>query len=66
MYVRLLRTTTEEITTTWLLPEMVERVASMLDYFMAHLAGALSIVSKHGEALAAFQSAMPRKLAADS
>lgn len=39
VYVRLLRTTTEEITGTWLLPEMVSRVASMLDYFMEHLAG---------------------------
>lgn len=36
---RLLRTTTEDITRTWLLPEMVERIASMLDYFLDHLAG---------------------------
>lgn len=36
---RVMRTTTEEITRSWLLPEMVSRVASMLDYFLDHLAG---------------------------
>ncbi len=39
VYVRVMRTTTEEITRSWLLPEMVSRVASMLDYFLDHLAG---------------------------
>jgi Ubiquitin elongating factor core len=39
VYVRLLRRTTEDITHTWLLPEMVERVASMLTYFMDALVG---------------------------
>ena len=40
VYIRVMRTTTEEITDTWLLPEMVGRVAAMLDYFLDHLAGA--------------------------
>jgi Ubiquitin elongating factor core len=39
VYVRLLRRTTEDITHTWLLPEMVERIASMLTYFMDALVG---------------------------
>lgn len=39
VYVRLLRRTSEDITHTWLLPEMVERIASMLTYFMDALVG---------------------------
>ncbi len=30
---------TEDVTAPWLLPEMVSRVADMLNYFLDHLAG---------------------------
>lgn len=36
--------TTTEVTSTWLLPEMVLRVANMLNYFLQFLTG------KHGSA----------------
>ena len=39
VYVRLMQQSTEDITAPWLLPEMVSRVAHMLDYFLDHLAG---------------------------
>ena len=39
VYVRIMQQSTEDITVPWLLPEMVSRVADMLDYFLDHLAG---------------------------
>lgn len=39
VYIRLMTVTTAEVTATWLLPEMVTRVAAMLCYFLDHLAG---------------------------
>lgn len=42
--VKMLQYTTTEITSTWLLPEMVLRVANMLNYFLQFLTGRLSCV----------------------
>jgi len=39
VYIRVMRISTAEVTTTWLLPEMATRVAAMLNYFLDHLAG---------------------------
>lgn len=39
IYVRIMQQSTEDISAPWLLPEMVSRVADMLDYFLDHLAG---------------------------
>ena len=46
--VKTLEYTTTEVTSTWLLPEMVLRVANMLNYFLQFLTGnsAASIVCK--------------------
>ena len=40
VYIRMMQESTEDITAPWLLPEMVSRVADMLNYFLDHLAGA--------------------------
>ena len=40
VYIRVMQESTEDITAPWLLPEMVSRVADMLNYFLDHLAGA--------------------------
>ena len=39
--VRTLEYTTEEVAATWLLPEMVLRVANMLNYFLQFLTGTM-------------------------
>ena len=39
VYIRVMQESTEDITAPWLLPEMVSRVADMLNYFLDHLAG---------------------------
>ena len=38
---------TEDVTAPWLLPEMVSRVADMLNYFLDHLAGLPTVVAFH-------------------
>ena len=38
---------TEDVTAPWLLPEMVSRVADMLNYFLDHLAGPPTVVASH-------------------
>ena len=39
MAVNVMRFSTQDITATWLLPEAVPRIASMLNYFLMHLTG---------------------------
>jgi len=39
VYIRVMQESTEDVTAPWLLPEMVSRVADMLNYFLDHLAG---------------------------
>ena len=41
VYIRMMQESTEDITAPWLLPEMVSRVADMLNYFLDHLAGSI-------------------------
>ena len=43
VYIRVMQESTEDITAPWLLPEMVSRVADMLNYFLDHLAGAVDL-----------------------
>ena len=39
VFIGIMNYSSQEITAPWLLPEMVERVATMLNYFLRHLAG---------------------------
>ena len=39
----ILHFSTESVTATWLLPEMIERVSSMLNYFLNVLTGEMSV-----------------------
>ena len=39
VFIGVMNYSSQEITAPWLLPEMVERVATMLNYFLRHLAG---------------------------
>lgn len=48
VYVRIMQQSTEDITAPWLLPEMVSRVADMLNYFLDHLAGAKDVLVHSG------------------
>ena len=42
--IAILHFSTESVTATWLLPEMVERVASMLNYFLNVLTGEVQAI----------------------